>query len=194
VIARFLRVVLFGLAFLFVMVNVHEVGHTVFARLLGDDSAHYVLYQAQGNSACLGCNLYDSSRLGDGANVFVNLGGVAFTQLLCWTAIFLLASGQRTVVKPWMLLSAIAITWFGDVILQLVQGLEASIPQDLPRGPDSSYTDYLAVLWFIRDQTGAAVSNMKAGLVVATIAYSGLVLLATRWAVTRGRSKEGLTH
>jgi hypothetical protein len=188
VIARVLRVFVFGLAFLFVMVNVHEVGHTIFARLLGDDSAHYVLYQAQGRSACLGCNLYDSSRLGDVANALVNLGGVVFTQLLCWTAIFVLASGVLTAVRPWMLLSIIAITWFGDLILQLVQGLAANIPQDLPRGPASSYTDYLAVLWFIRDQTGAAISDLKVGLVVATIAYSGLLLLATRWALRRSRS------
>ena len=47
--ATFQRV-LFGLVFLFVMVNVHEVGHTTVARLLGDDSAHYVLYQVQGQS------------------------------------------------------------------------------------------------------------------------------------------------
>ena len=186
-IAAFPRVVLFGLAFLFVMVNVHEVGHTAFARLLGDDSAHYVLYQAQGRNACMGCNLYDSSRLGDVANVLVNFGGVVFTQLLCWIAIFLLAGGERAVVKRWMLLSAIGITWSGDVILQLVQGLLANIPEVLPRGPESTYTDYQAVMWFIRDGTGAAVVDLKALLLLATIAYSGLLLLATRWALDRGR-------
>ncbi len=119
-IGKFLRVLLFGLAFLIVMVNVHEVGHTVFARLLGDDSAHYVLYEAQGRSTCLGCNLYDSSRLGDVANVLVNFGGVVFTQLLSWIAI-------------------------------------------------------------------VAVSDLKAALVLATIGYSALLLLATRWALKRGR-------
>jgi hypothetical protein len=188
VIAALLRLVLFGLVFLFVMVNVHEIGHTVFARLLGDDSAHYVLYQAQGRSTCMGCNLYDSSRLGDAANVVVNLGGVIFTQLLCWSAILLLAGGERTVVKRWMLLSAIGITWSGDLILQLVQGLLANVPQDLPRGPESTYTDYQAILWFIRDQTGAAVSGLKAVLLLATIGYSALLLFATRRALKRGRA------
>lgn len=186
-IARFLRVVLFGLVFLIVMVNVHEVGHTVFARLLGDDSAHYVLYQAQGSSACMGCNLYDSSRLGDVANVLVNFGGVVFTQLLCWIAILLLAIRGRAVVKPWMLLSAIAITWSGDVILQLAQGLAATVPQDLPRGPESTYTDYQAIVWFVRDQTGVAASDLKTVLLLATIGYSTVLLLATRWALNRGR-------
>ena len=185
----FLRVVLFGLAFLFVMVNAHEIGHTVFARLLGDDSAHYALYQAQGRSACMGCNLYDSSRLGDVANVLVNFGGVIFTQLICWIAILLLAGGERAVVKRWMLLSAIAITWLGDVILQLVQGLQADIPAALPRGPESTYTDYQAIVWFIRNQTGAAVSDLKAILLLATLGYSGLLFVATRWALDRGRGR-----
>jgi hypothetical protein len=185
----FLRVVLFGLAFLFVMVNAHEIGHTVFARLLGDDSAHYALYQAQGRSACMGCNLYDSSRLGDVANVLVNFGGVIFTQLICWIAILLLAGGERAVVKRWMLLSAIGITWLGDVILQLVQGLQADIPAALPRGPESTYTDYQAIVWFVRNQTGAAVSDLKAILLLATFGYSGLLFVATRWALDRGRGR-----
>jgi len=187
VIARFLRFLLFGLAFLFVMVNVHEIGHTAVARILGDDSAHYVLYQAHREGGCLGCNLYDSSRLNDIANVIVNLGGVAFTQLLSWTAVLLLAGGERAMLKRWMLLSAVGITWAGDLILQLSQGLQANIPETLPRGPDSTYTDYQAVLWFIRDQTGAAVSDLKAVLLIATVGYSALVFIATRWALDRSR-------
>jgi hypothetical protein len=186
VVAAFLRVALFGLAFLFIMVNAHEVGHTVFARLLGDDSAHYVLYQQQGTSTCMGCNLYDSSRLGDVANVLVNLGGVIVTQLLCWSAILVLAFGRRAIPR-WMLLTAIAITWSGDVILQVVQGLLANVPQELPRGPERTYTDYLAVVWFLRNQTGADASDLKVGLLLGTIAYTGLLLLATRRALRRDR-------
>ena len=191
-IAAFLRVLLFGLAFLFLMVNVHEIGHTVFARLLGDDSAHYVLYQQQGSSTCMGCNLYDSSRLGNVGNVLVNLGGVIFTQLLGWTAVLLLAIG-RPAIPRWMLLTAIVITWSGDVILQLVQGLLTTVPQELPRGPERTYTDYLAVVWFLRNQTGADASDLKVGLLIGTIAYSALLFLATRWALKRGRSRSGVT-
>ncbi len=183
------RRVLFVLVFVFVMINFHEIGHTVFARLLGDDSAHYVLYQADGRSSCMGCNLYDSSRLADIPNVLVNLGGVIFTQLLCWIAIFLLAGGERAGLKRWMLLTAIVITWFGDVVVQLVQGLTANVPQVLPRRAEITYTDYQAVVWFIRDQTGAAVSDLKTVLLLATIGYSGLLLLATRWALERGRGR-----
>ena len=186
-IARFLRFLLFGLAFLIVMVNVHEIGHTAVARILGDDSAHYVLYQAHRQGGCLGCNLYDSSRLNDIANVIVNLGGVAFTQLLSWTAVLLLAGGERAMLKRWMLLSVVGITWAGDLILQLSQGLQANIPETLPRGPESTYTDYQAVLWFVRDQTGAAVSDLKAVLVIATVGYSALAFIATRWALDRSR-------
>jgi hypothetical protein len=181
------RRVVFGLAFLFFMVNFHEIGHTAFARLLGDDSAHYALYQAYGRSTCMGCNLYDSSRLTDIPNIVVNLGGVISTQLLCWAAILLLAGRERAGLKRWMLLSVIGITWLGDVILQLVQGLQATVPQELPRGPESTYTDYLAVMWFVRDQTGTAVADLKAALLVATIAYSGLLFFATRLALKRGK-------
>ncbi len=137
----------------------------------------------------MGCNLYDSSRLGDAANVLVNFGGVIFTQLLCWTAILLLASGAQAMFKRWMLLTAIVITWLGDLILQLVQGLQASVPQVLPRGPEMTYTDYQAVVWFVRDQTGVAASDLKAALLVATIGYSALLLLATRWALKRRRAR-----
>lgn len=181
------RGVLFVLVFVFVMVNFHEIGHTVFARLLGDDSAHYVLYQADGRSSCMGCNLYDSSRLADIPNVLVNLGGVIFTQLLCWIAIFLLAGGQRAGLKRWMLLTAIFVTWSGDIVVQLAQGVGANVPEVLPRRAEITYTDYQAVVWFMRDQTGAAVADLKAILVVATVGYSGLLLLATRWALDRGR-------
>jgi hypothetical protein len=184
---KLVRVVLFGLLFLFVMVNVHEIGHTVLARLFGDSSAHYVLYQADGTGACMGCNLYDSSRMGALANVVVNLGGVIFTQLLCWVAILLLASGPPAILKRWTLLTVIGISWLGDAILQLVQGVQANIPEQLPRGPESTYMDYAAVVWFIRDQTGAAASDLKTALVLATIGYSALLLFATRWALRRRR-------
>lgn len=133
----------------------------------------------------MGCNLYDSSRLGDIANVLVNFGGVIFTQVLCWAAIVLLAAGASA--KRWMLLSVIGITWLGDVVLQLVQGLQANVPQGLSRGPESTYTDYEAVAWFIRDQTGASVADLKLVLLLATIAYSVLLLLATLWALARRR-------
>jgi peptidase M50B-like protein len=183
-------VVLFGLVFLLLMVNVHEVGHTVFARLLGDGSAHYVLYQQRGSSTCMGCNLYDSSRLENVANALVNLGGVIFTQLLGWSAILLLARG-RPAAPRWLLLTVIVITWSGDVILQLVQGLLANVPQELPRGPERTYTDYLAVVWFLRNQTGADASDLKIGLLIGTIVYSTLLVLATRWALERNHR---LTH
>src|SRR5437868_3645134 len=99
------------------MVNVHEIGHTLVARLLGDASAHYVLYESGGHSSCLGCNLYDSSKLSDNANAIVNFGGVLSTQALCWGAIVLLARRSRPRLEPWMALTGIAIAWSGDLLL-----------------------------------------------------------------------------
>src|SRR6266851_3318331 len=79
---RIVRLVLFAIAFTFLMINWHEIGHTVVARALGDSSAHYVLYSATATSSCVGCNVYDSAQLSDSANIIVNFGGVLFTQIL----------------------------------------------------------------------------------------------------------------
>ncbi len=54
------------LAFL-CMLNLHEIGHTVFARLSGDGEAVYYLYQRFPNGGfCMGCNIYDESKLSTG--------------------------------------------------------------------------------------------------------------------------------
>jgi len=62
----------------------------------------------------------------------------------------------------------------------------------LPRGPESTYTDYLAIVWFMRDRTGATVSDLKEGLLLGTIAYSALLLIATWWAIKRTQSRAGV--
>jgi hypothetical protein len=140
----------------------------------------------------MGCNLYDSSQLGNVANVLVNLGGVIFTQLLCWTAVLLVLLGRWNVPR-WTLLTVIGVTWSGDVVLQLVQGVLANVPPALPRGPEHTYTDYLAVVWFTRNETAADASELKLGLVIGTVAYSALLLLATRWALKRAQSRSAVT-
>ena len=43
---------------------IHELGHTLVAFALGDTSASFVVY----GSGCVGCNYYDSARLGPLAN------------------------------------------------------------------------------------------------------------------------------
>jgi len=189
---RIIRIAIFAVLFTLFMVNFHEVGHTLVARALGDSSAHYVLVETTATSTCAGCNLYDSGRLGDAANIAVNFGGVLFTQLLCWTAILFMAVGNRRPFPSWALLTVAAITWLGDLVFQLAQGLIERVPAHLPRGPEMSYTDYTAVAWFARDATGIPATAWKLALLVGTVAYSSLLALAMRRAVRRRRQAAAL--
>jgi hypothetical protein len=158
------------------------------ARALGDPSAHYALYQATATRTCGGCNLYNSAILSDPANIMVNFGGVLFTQILGWTAILLMGFSQPRIAPSWMLWTVIVITWLGDLILQLVQGLTTGVPVNLPRGPDMSYTDFTAVIWFAHRMTGLQVGTLRLILLTAGIVYSELLALAVLWAVSRRRS------
>jgi hypothetical protein len=182
---RGLRVVVFAIPFTFFMVNFHEIGHTIIARALGDTSAHYVLFQSTATSTCAGCNLYDSARLDDVANIVVNFGGVLFTQFLCWAAILLMAFTDRRILPSWMLWTAAAIAWLGDLVFQLLQGLYAGVPVNLPRGPEMSYTDYTAIVWFARDATGISTPIWKLLLLLGTIAYSAILVAGMLRAVRR---------
>ena len=175
-----------ALVFAFAMVNAHELGHTVLARFLGDRTAHYVLYEATATRSCFGCNFYDSSRLSDVANIVVSFGGVVASQFLCWIAIAILALAPRRPGWRWLLFTVVAVTWLGDLVFQLEQGLTAEIPPQLTRGPETTYTDYVAVIWFARDATGASLETLKLSLLVGTIAYTGLLVLVLRWAAKRG--------
>jgi hypothetical protein len=185
---RIVRLVLFAIAFTFVMINWHEIGHTVVARALGDSSAHYVLYSATATSSCVGCNVYDSAQLSDSANIIVNFGGVLFTQILALVAILLMASAPSRFVPSGMLWTVIVVTWLGDLIFQVAQGLATAVPVSLPRGPEMSYTDFTAIMWFAHDMTGLSVPTLRLILVVGAMLYSGLLALAVWWAVKRRRS------
>ena len=184
-VSRILRAVLFTVVFTFIMVNWHEIGHTVVARILGDTSARYALYQATSHNTCAGCNLYNSATLSDSANIVVNSGGVLFTQLLAWAAILLMAFAPARIAPGWTLWIVIAITWLGDFVYQLVQGLTNGVPINLPRGPEMSYTDFTAVIWFARHATGWPVETLRIILIVGAILYSGLLAFTALWAVKR---------
>lgn len=60
------------------MINNHEIGHTVFSRICGDRSSHYYFY----HNNSLGFNVYDHTKLSRFGNTIVPLGGVVFSQSL----------------------------------------------------------------------------------------------------------------
>lgn len=185
---RVVRLVVFAIVFMFLMINWHEIGHTVVARALGDSSAHYALYNSTATSSCAGCNLYNSAQLSDSANIIVNFAGVLFTQILAWVAILLMASGSARAIPSGMLWIVIVVSWLGDLIFQVAQGLAAAVPVNLPRGPEMSYTDFTAIMWFANHMTGVSVPTLRLILIVGATLYSGLLALVVIWAVKRRRS------
>jgi hypothetical protein len=60
----------------FLMINEHEIGHTIFARLTGDPQAHYYLTK----NGSLGLNEYDVNKLSTFGKTAVPLAGVLFSQ------------------------------------------------------------------------------------------------------------------
>ncbi len=119
------RLGLYILTALFLMVNWHEIGHTLSARAFGDAQAVYRLYaRYPGGGYCLGCNSYDPLRLSFWGRAAVALGGAAFTQ----TAALILALGAArrsgAARSPWL---AAAGVFAADLPLQVLQTLRPDV-------------------------------------------------------------------
>jgi hypothetical protein len=109
--------------FLVTFTAIHELGHTVLARLLGDPNSVFYLAKFEEQGMCLGCNIYDASKLSWGGNVIVSLGGLLATQLVALTAVFFLSFRNNSRLLQ-RILSIIALGFaFLDVPVQAIQGL-----------------------------------------------------------------------
>ncbi len=102
---------------------VHELGHSILARLLGDPNSVFYLVRIQAHSGCFGCNIYDQSKLSWSGNLIVSLGGLFATQLVAIFCLFLLR--LRHIQSFWQrLFSTIALGFAClDVPVQVIQGL-----------------------------------------------------------------------
>jgi hypothetical protein len=166
----------------FVMIIVHEVGHTVVARVLGDGRATFTLY----SSHCIGCNLYDSQRLSPMANVAVSLGGVLFTGLVTLAALGAACWPRRPSWLPrWLLIEVAAVCFVGDFLWQIVQAALLPVPAREPVGWGLGYTDLNAAVSFFSQATGwnhaaAAGIGIAAGVLytaaVAALAHRAMLL------------------
>lgn len=163
----FLRVTLFITVYLISFVVIHELGHTLLARLLGDPNSVFYLVRIEKHSACLGCNIYDQTRLSWGANLTVSLGGLLATQIAAIGALFALRFdfGLRTFRR--------LLVWIGlgfaflDVPVQVVQGMLYNLnQQSFPTNVD--LVDFMLLL---QEKTGASQSLMKGLLVMAALLY-----------------------
>ncbi len=166
---RWARDAAFAALALFLMVNVHEIGHTFFARLFGDGSARYALYRLRpdGGLACIGCNRYDETALSFWGNLFVTLGGVIFSQILALISLWLWG---RTVSQPakrfWGILALVCLF---DVFFQAAQGLAANtaLQTSLTR------VDIADFVWLAANRTGATPAAVKGGVVTILALYLG---------------------
>lgn len=155
-----------GLSF-FLMLNVHEMGHTVFARLFGDRSASYALYRLQpdGSVACIGCNTYDESQLSFLGNAVVTLGGVLFTQGL---ALLLLWYAGRSRNAPCRSFCAVLMNvCLFDAVVQVAQGLAA----DTARQTALTRVDLADFVWLLSNRMHAAPDLLQGSILAALIAY-----------------------
>jgi hypothetical protein len=170
-----------------VMIIVHEVGHTVVARVLGDGRATFTLY----SSHCIGCNLYDSQRLSPMANVAVSLGGVLFTGLVTVAALGTLCWSRRPSWLPrWLLIEVAAVCFVGDFLWQMVQAALLPVPAREPVGWGLGYTDLNAAVSFFSQATGWSHA-VAAGIgIAAAVLYTGAVAALARRAMLLTRRSD----
>jgi hypothetical protein len=160
---------------------VHELGHTVVARLSGDPNSYFTLYRSDENSTCLGCNVYDPDRLTRNENMLVSLAGLLATQMVAWA--LLLVSGIVAEHPFWERLlrrSALAFA-FLDVIVQVVQGLL----YDLGQQTFPTNVDLVDFMLLTSQATGAGQALMKTALWVLGSIYLAAFLLVYRRVLSR---------
>jgi hypothetical protein len=156
---------------LFVFVNLHEIGHTVLARLLGDPQSVYYLVQIQGDHQCFGCNIYDPHKLVWGANLAVTAAGVIFSQASAIGLIVLWRKAKPAWLRQALLTSVIVFLF--DFPLQVFQAFR----------PDVAYqTDYTNV--DLADFTWLLETNLGIPLVASRVILAGMCALYL-WAMIR---------
>lgn len=173
------------------MILVHEVGHTVVARLLGDSRATFILY----SSHCIGCNLYDSQRLSPLENAAVSLGGVLATAVVTVAAIGILCWRRRPSWLPrWLLFEVAGVCFAADFLWQIIQAALLPVPAHEPVGWGLGYTDLNAAVSFFSQATGSSHAAAAAiGVVVGVLYTAGVALLVYR-AERVGRVSDGHAH
>jgi hypothetical protein len=165
---------------------VHETGHTLLARLLGDpDSTFYLVRVGPGGRGlCLGCNITDHGRLTPAGNLVVSVGGLLATQAVALLALL----GRRYASGDWglrRLVTAIALGFaFLDVPVQAIQGLLYDIErQTWPTG-----VDLVDAMLLISAATGVTQAVLKTILALLAVAYLAFVWWSYRRSRTRSQA------
>lgn len=164
-------ILVFVVGVLFAGLNLHELAHTVAARLGGDSSAHYSLYHWGEGGGCVGCNWYDPDHLSFFGNLVVTVAGVLATQIVV-LALVVWGAALRRGSLPRRLALVAAGCLFLDFLLQLAQGLLAHVTTQ----SRLTRVDFADTLFLLHHQLGLGVGVLKAGMLVTGVLY--VVLLA----------------
>jgi hypothetical protein len=149
-------------------VVIHELGHVIAARLMGDPKATLHLTQREPiGSFWIGAAHFDGAKLSAVGQVAVSLSGLLLTQ---GVALALLAGSARWHQRARTYAAVVVGALLLDV---LIQGAWAIIT-DAPRPPQLSGIDLADVMSTVHGRTGVSVAGMKAGLFLLLVGY-GLV-------------------
>jgi hypothetical protein len=162
-----LLVILLVPVFLVTFTVVHELGHTILARILGDPESVFYLARFEAHSTCLGCNIYDPSRLSWAGNLVVSLGGLLATQLVALIALFLLRQPiEKRLYRQFLGTIAFGFA-FLDVTVQVLQGLLYNLSHET----FPTNVDLVDFMLLVQEKTGASQLLLKGLLLAVTILY-----------------------
>lgn len=175
--------------YLLAFVVVHEIGHTLLARLFGDPNSTFYLVQIGpgGRGLCLGCNITDHTKLSTFGNLVVSLGGLLFTQAMALVALGLMRYAPTHTFRN-RLLAAIALGFaFLDVPVQVLQGML----YDIERHTWPTNVDLMDAMLLISDGTGASQVVLKTILVIISVAYLYFVWWSYKRVQARNEVRQG---
>lgn len=171
-IAYFICTLVFVMTVLMLALNIHEIGHTLVAQLSGDHGARYFLYRHDAaRGTCLGCNIYDASRLSYMGNVAVTVGGVVTTQLVA-VALLVWSSRQKRYSLRRRTSLVAAVIFSVDAPLQVFQAIIANV------GTQRALTrvDLADTLYLVAQRIPASPTALKVILACALFLYMVLLI------------------
>jgi hypothetical protein len=164
---KLIGILILAPVFFFLMLNAHELGHTLLARLAGDENATYYLYkQFDLDKACVGCNVYDPRKLSDLGNLVVTLGGVLATALVLLIQVWVWRRPGRARVYPYLVITAI-ITVASDVPFQVFRGMQA----DVAGQSGLTGVDLADFLYILHSRFAVPIEMAKFGLLLFAATY-----------------------
>ena len=140
----------FLLAFAFlIVINIHEIGHTLVAKYLGDTHAYYKLIEFNnGHLTAIGKNVYALYIFNDLQIIFISLAGVLASQVFAIFLIFIATKIKK--IKDTIFAKYLIFASGFDLAFQELQGIFAPLQHRnlmCPRGVCGN--DFADVFWLI---------------------------------------------